>query len=46
MENKTDVEPQELQKKFPAYDELVDDILAVNKRLIIYRKKMNELVRD
>ena len=45
MDNKTDVEPQELQKKFPAYDELVKDILAVNQRLIIYRKKMNELVR-
>jgi len=45
MENKTDIDPQELQKKFPAYNELVEDMLAVNKRLIIYRKKMNELVR-
>ncbi len=45
MDNKVDAEPQELQKQFPAYDELVEDILAVNKRLISYRKKMNELVR-
>lgn len=45
MENKSDAEPQELQKNFPAYDELVEDMMAVNKRLILYRKKMNELVR-
>lgn len=45
MDSKADAEPQELQKNFPAYDELIDDMLAVNKRLISYRKKMNELVR-
>ncbi|KJS40314.1 MAG: hypothetical protein VR71_23700 [Roseovarius sp. BRH_c41] len=45
MDSKSDAEPQELQKQFPAYAELVEDILAVNKRLISYRKKMNELVR-
>ncbi len=45
MDSKSDAEPQELQKKFPAYEELVKDMLAVNKRLITYRKKMNELVR-
>lgn len=45
MDSKADAEPQELQKQFPAYDELVEDMLAVNKRLITYRKKMNELVR-
>lgn len=45
MDHKADAEPQELQKQFPAYDELVEDMLAVNKRLITYRKKMNELVR-
>ena len=45
MDNKVDAEPQELQKKFPAYEELVEDMLAVNKRLIKYRHKMNDLVR-
>lgn len=45
INSKADAEPQELQKQFPAYDELVEDMLAVNKRLISYRKKMNELVR-
>ena len=45
MDTKVDADPQELQKKFPAYEELVEDMLAVNKRLISYRKKMNELVR-
>lgn len=45
MDNKTDAEPQELQKQFAAYDELVEDMLVVNKRLIRYRCKMNELVR-
>lgn len=45
MNSKVDAEPQALQKNFPAYDELIDDMLAVNKRLISYRKKMNELVR-
>ena len=45
MENKTDADPQELQKKFPAYDELVKDLLEVNQRLIAYRAKMNDLVR-
>lgn len=45
MENKTDADPQELQKGFPAYDELAKDLLEVNQRLIAYRAKMNELVR-
>lgn len=45
MDNKSDVDPQELQKKFPAYDELVADLMEVNGHLIVYRFKMNELVR-
>lgn len=36
--------PQEIQKQFPAYDELVTDMLAINARLIAYRAKMYELV--
>lgn len=45
MDNESDGSPQEVQKDFPAYDELVADLLEVNKRLMVYRSKMNELVR-
>lgn len=45
MDSKTDAAPQEVQKNFPAHDELVADLLEVNKRLMMYRLKMNELVR-
>lgn len=44
-EDVADIDPQALQKKFPLYDELMEDPLAVNGRLIAYRKKMNQLVR-
>lgn len=36
--------PQEIQQKFPKYDELQSDLLAVNQRLMAYRKIMYELV--
>ncbi|WP_127523605.1 hypothetical protein [Mesorhizobium sp. Z1-4] len=36
--------PQEIQKKFPDYQDLVNDMLDVNKKLIAYREKMFELV--
>lgn len=39
-----DFHPQDIQKNFPDYEELEKDILAVNKNLIGYRKKMYELV--
>lgn len=45
LEKKEDVSPQDLQKKFPEYDALCIDLLAVNNRLIKYRMKMMELVR-
>lgn len=45
LEKKEDVSPQDLQKKFPEYDALCADLLAVNNRLIKYRVKMIELVR-
>ncbi len=35
-----DIEPQALQKKYPRYEELSADLLAVNKRLIGYRNRM------
>jgi hypothetical protein len=37
-------EPQELQKRFPAYSELETDLLAVNKKLMAYRRAMYRLV--
>ena len=45
LSKKVDVSPQDLQKSFPEYEALTSDLLAVNSRLILYRQKMNELVR-
>jgi hypothetical protein len=39
-----DQSPQEIQQKYPRYDELQVDLLAVNQRLMAYRKMMYELV--
>lgn len=39
-----DLEPQAVQLKFPAVEELKEDLMAVNERLIAYRKRMYELV--
>lgn len=36
--------PQEIQQRYPKYDELRADLLAVNQRLMAYRKMMYELV--
>jgi hypothetical protein len=36
--------PQDIQKSFPQYQELVSDMLEVNKRLIRYRSQMRALV--
>lgn len=38
------IDPQEIQRKFPKYDELKADIEKVNSNLMNYRKKMHELV--
>ena len=42
--NFNDQSPQEIQQKYPKYDELQADLLTVNRRLIAYRKIMYELV--
>lgn len=42
----TILDPQALQRKFPKYDELSAELLAVNKRLIAYRASMQALVFD
>jgi len=39
-----DQSPQEIQERYPKYDELQADLLAVNQRLMAYRKTMYELV--
>lgn len=44
LEEKKDVSPQDLQKKFPEYEALCSDLMTVNNRLIKYRMKMIELV--
>ena len=36
--------PQEIQKKFPEYDELVEDLMNVNKCLINYIEILHEIV--
>lgn len=36
--------PQEIQRKFPEYEGLSEDLLKVNSRLIAYRKLMHDLV--
>lgn len=42
--NFIDQSPQEIQQRYPKYDELQADLLAVNQRLMAYRKMMYELV--
>jgi len=36
--------PQDIQRKFTDYDELVEDLRMVNARLIQYRKKLHDLI--
>lgn len=43
-ESSSDLDPQEIQAKFPRYKELVEDMQRVNGALIRYRQKMHELV--
>lgn len=38
------IEPQDLQKRFPRYAELKEDMERVNSRLIYYRKQMRKFV--
>lgn len=39
-----DLEPQEIQKKYPNIEKLESELLIVNRRLIGYRQKMYELI--
>jgi hypothetical protein len=38
------IDPQALQKQFPNYEELKADMERVNRQLIAYRQKMNEII--
>lgn len=44
QESKEDIDPQFVQAKYPKFIELKEDLEIVNKRLIMYREKMRELV--
>lgn len=41
-----DLEPQALQKTYPKFDELSADLLAVNKRLMVYRSRMYGVITN
>lgn len=43
-EDHIDIDPQEIQKKFPAYDDLQEDLCSVNNKLIHYRQRLYELL--
>jgi hypothetical protein len=44
LHNLIDESPQEIQRRYPQYDELHAELLVMNQRLITYRKMMYELV--
>ncbi len=46
QEDRADASPQDVQKEFPDYEALKEDLETVNERLIRYREKMYELVTN
>lgn len=44
MATKSDLCPQDVQKRFPEFEALSTDLMEVNRRLRNYRMRMNELV--
>ena len=40
------LDPQSIQSKFPQYEQLKEDMLRVNRALMQYRQKMNDLIRN
>lgn len=40
----SDMTPQEIQKEFPQFEEMSEELVAVNERLVRYRQQMYELV--
>lgn len=45
QEANADIHPQDIQKRFPEFLDLEQDLLAVNQRLINYRQKMYEIIK-
>ena len=43
LANQTKDSPQEIQSKYPYYDDLVEDLIATNKRMIEYKKLMKKI---
>ena len=43
LANETKDSPQEIQQKYPYYDDLVEDLIATNKRMIEYKKLMKKI---
>lgn len=43
LANETKDSPQEIQQKYPHYDDLVEDLIATNKRMIEYKKLMKKI---
>lgn len=43
LDNNTEDTPQELQRKYPHYDELVNDLINTNMRMIEYKKLMKKI---
>ena len=39
-----DLPPQELQRKYPEYDELISDMIKINEDLILYAKELKKIV--
>lgn len=40
------ISPQEIQQQFPHFQQLADDMKIVNDRLIAYRKRMHQLIKQ
>ncbi|MDR9827714.1 hypothetical protein RCJ22_19110, partial [Vibrio sp. FNV 38] len=45
-EQNSDLTPQELQRKYPLYDELVSDIESVNSKLAVFAHELKKIVRS
>lgn len=42
----TDKSPQEIQRDFPQYNELISDLIKTNQRMIYYRDTLNKIAFD
>ncbi len=40
--NKT---PQEIQKAYPHYDELITDLMVINQQMIVYTNELKKLIK-